>query len=235
MHRSFKPLVAVAALVPVAAGAAGLACARSTDGAAPRFSHPRTIDNPYLPISKTRRCEMRGVESGKQKLTIKVLLDRTRRFEINGQTVQAAIVKDRSWENGRLVERAYDYYAQADDGTVYYLGEDVNYYKSGRMTGHEGSWRYGVQTHTLGVAMPANPTVGDQWALESVGRIASEANALVQKLPSARVRGVVYRDVIRVRAKVEPDHEVENKLYGRGVGVLREAAPDGYVELVRCS
>ena len=49
------------------------------------------------------------------------------------------------------------------------------------------------------------------------------------------MRGVVYRNVRRVQGKVEPDHEVENKLYGRGCGVLREAAPDGYVELVRCS
>ena len=49
------------------------------------------------------------------------------------------------------------------------------------------------------------------------------------------MRGVVYHNVLRVQGKVEPDHEVENKLYGRGYGVLREAAPDGYVELVRCS
>jgi len=63
----------------------------------------------------------------------------------------------------------------------------------------------------------------------------TSARTLIEKLASARVRGVVYRNVLRVQGKVEPEHEVENKLYGRGYGVLREAAPDGYVELVRCS
>ena len=44
-----------------------------------------------------------------------------------GEAVEAAIVQDRGYHNGKLHEIALDYYAQADDGTVYYLGEDVNY------------------------------------------------------------------------------------------------------------
>ena len=235
MRRSTTALFAAASCLTVAAGTAGIAAGADSSSDGPRFTHPRTIDNPYLPISRYKRCTMRGVESGKKKLTIKVRLDRTRRCTVTGQSVDATMILDRSWENGKLVEKTYDYYAQADDGTVYYLGEDANYFKNGHLTGHEGSWRFGEQTQTLGGAMPAKPTTGAQWSLESVGSIASEANSMTAHLATARIRGVSYRDVIRVRAKVEPDHEIENKLYARGFGVLREAAPDGYVELVRCS
>src|SRR4051794_23466682 len=161
MTTKIRLAIAVAAVAAV--GAPGVASGADV----PQFSHPRAIDNPYLPIAKFQRCVMRGVESGKRKLTVKRLLDRTRVFRIGDQSVRAAMILDRSWENGRLVEKTYDYYAQADDGTVYYLGEDANYYKNGRVTGHEGSWRYGRETQTLGVAMPANPAVGDNWSLES--------------------------------------------------------------------
>src|SRR3954451_5851786 len=189
MFKTIKPAIAVAAIAAVGAPAA------ASGADVPHFTNPRTIDNPYLPISRFHRCVMRGVENGKKKLTIKRLLDRTRVFRIGDHDVRAAMILDRSWEDGRLVEKTYDYYAQADDGTVYYLGEDANYYKNGRVTGHEGSWRFGHETQTLGVAMPSNPAVGDQWALESVGQIASEANSLSQRLATARVRGVRYRDV----------------------------------------
>ena len=84
---------------------------------------------------------------GKRVRADKRLLGRTEGFEVGGRRIEAAIVQDRSFHNGTLHEIALDFYAQADDGTVYYLGEDVDYYdKRGHVTGHHGSFRYGEDT-----------------------------------------------------------------------------------------
>ena len=65
------------------------------------------------------------------------------------------IVEDRAFADGELVERTLDYYAQADDGTVYYLGEHVSNIENGKVVDHHGTWLFGKDTDVPGVAMPA--------------------------------------------------------------------------------
>ena len=70
------------------------------------------------------------------------------------------MIQDNAYEDGKLVERTLDYFAQADDGTVHYLGEHVNNIRRGRVIDHNGSWLYGKHTDVLGVAMPAARSSG---------------------------------------------------------------------------
>jgi hypothetical protein len=198
------------------------------------FSHPRQIDNPYLPLTKFERCELRGQEGGADARVVRRLLDRTKKFEFNGRTVRAAVIEDRAFEDGQLVERTLDYFAQADDGTVYYVGEDVDNYENGRVVNHEGSWLYGRDTDMLGVAMPGRPRVGSRWRFEDVPGITTESNRVVERLARVRARGKTYRNVIRVRERTSPGGEIEYKLYARGTGLIRERPPDGRVELESC-
>ena len=166
-----------------------------------QFSNPRQIDNPYLPLTKFSRCELRGQEEGTRARVVRRLLDRTKPFEFGGRTVRAIVIEDRAFEDGELVERTLDYFAQADDGTVYYVGEDVDNYRNGKVVNHEGSWMYGRDTSKLGVAMPAGPQVGDRWRFEDVPGITVESDRVVSKLASLRVGGKTYTDVIRVRER----------------------------------
>src|SRR5207237_3944822 len=94
-----------------------------------KFSHPRDITNPYLPLVSLKQDILEGKEGGKTiriERTAKPDLHKT--FRIGKQTVEALAVEDREWENGELTEVAMDYFAQADEGTVMYLGEDVDEY-----------------------------------------------------------------------------------------------------------
>ncbi len=202
---------------------------------APAFGHPTRITNPYLPLSKYRTCTLTGTEDGKHVRVVRRLLDRTEHFAVGGATVTAAVVEDRDYADGRLVERTLDYFAQADDGTVYYLGEDVDDYKNGKVTGHHGAWRYGRDTDKLGVAMPARPRVGTTWRNEDVPGITTESDRVVEKLAHVRIRGRTYGALIRVRESISPEGETEYKLYARGTGVVRESPPDGRVELRSCA
>jgi hypothetical protein len=220
----------VAALLAAGVGAGAAAPAETT-----RFSQPRQIDNPYLPLTRFSRCELRGQEEGTRERVVRRLLDRTMPFEFRGRTVRAIVIEDRAFSDGELAERTLDYFAQANDGTVYYVGEDVDNYRNGRVVNHEGSWMYGRDTSKLGVAMPARPQVGDRWRFEDVPGITVESDRVVDRLARVRVRGKTYRDVIRVRERLHPEGETEHKLYARGTGLIRERPPGGQVDLVGCS
>jgi hypothetical protein len=225
-----------------AAGAVALGAAVAADGASgssaaagPVFSRPTTIDNRYLPLSAKRRCELRGrADDGTRERTVTTVLDRTRRFSIDGNQVDAAIIRDDAYEDGELVERTRDYYAQADDGTVYYLGEQVSNIRRGKVVNHHGSWLYGRDTDVPGVAMPAEPKVGDQYRFEDVPGVTAESNRVEEAGLRVRVHGRLFTDVIRIQEFIQPEGEVEYKLYAPGVGLVVEYPPDGRTALVGC-
>jgi hypothetical protein len=204
-------------------------------GAVPGFTAPTTIDNPYLPLTKFKRCEFRGLQDdGTRERGVQKLLKRTRGFTINGQSVPAVVIQDSAFEDGKLVERTLDYFAQADDGTVHYLGEHVNNIRRGRVVNHNGSWLYGRHTDVLGVAMPTSPELGAQWRLEDVPGITTESDRVEETGMRARIRGRLYTDVIRTQEFIQPEGEVEYKLYARGQGVITEYPPDGRSVLHHC-
>jgi len=204
----------------------------ATDSGAPRFTNPAKVTNPYLPLSKTQSLEYRGTNDGARIRAVKTRLDRTQPFTVKGQRVEAAIVEDRGFEDGELHEIALDFYAQADDGTVYYLGEDVNYYKKGRVVGHEGAFRYGRDTDVLGVAMPAAPEPGAEFKFEDVPKVGSEQNRVAKMGGRASFGGTDYTDVLAVEGLVLPDREKEVKYFARGVGLVRETGPKSDVRRV---
>jgi hypothetical protein len=147
--------------------------------------------------------------------------------------VRALVVEDRAFNDGVLHEVALDYYAQADDGTVYYLGEDVDIYdKTGtRVVSHEGAFLYGRETDTLGVAMPADPQVGERYVFERIPGQGSESNRVLATDARLRVPAGRFRGVLKVRADHLPDREREFKWYVRGRGLAKEQGPTGGVEL----
>jgi hypothetical protein len=245
MERKRRLLVVGSAVTALAAAGTGTAIAVSGDddaitgggaaAAGPGFSRPTTIDNRYLPLTTRRRCELRGrTADGTRERTVTTLLDGTRRFDIDGQQVDAAIIRDDAYEDGKLVERTRDYYAQADDGTVYYLGEHVSNFRRGKVVNHHGTWLYGRHTDVPGVAMPADPKVGDQYRFEDVPGVTTESNRVEEVGLRARVNGRLLTDIIRIQEFIQPEGEVEHKLYAPGVGLVVEYPPDGRSALVGC-
>jgi hypothetical protein len=94
-----------------------------------KFSHPREITNPYLPLASLKQDILEGKEGSKElriERTIKQELRKT--FKVGKQNVEVLVMEDREFESGKLSEITLDYFAQVDDGAVYYMGEDVDEY-----------------------------------------------------------------------------------------------------------
>jgi hypothetical protein len=195
------------------------------------FSHPLDITNPYLPLAFLKQDVLEGSEDGK-----KVRIERTakpdmhRTFRIGGKNVEAFVVEDREWEDGQLAEVAIDYFAQADDGSVCYLGEDVDEYANGKLKGHEGSWALGRDTDVPGIIIPAHPKVGGQFQSEDVSKDISENDEVTSVAENVTVPLGTYQNCVKIKESLA-DGTVEHKFYAKGIGVVRELPSVGDVVL----
>jgi hypothetical protein len=197
-----------------------------------KFSHPRDLTNPYLPLASLKQDVLEGAEDGKKvRVERTALPDKHKFFKIAGQKVDAAVFEDRAWLNGELEEVATDYFAQDDDGNIYYLGEDVYEYTGGKLTGHDGAWLLGKDTKTPGLIMPAHPHVGDQFKSEDVSKEISESDEIVSLSETVTVPAGTYQNCLKI-AEHPAGEDVEYKYYAPGVGVVREVPAGGDEQLV---
>lgn len=227
-HKSLAVLLATSCLAGTSAAGAAHRSAPERRG----FTNPAEITNPYLPISSFRECRLAGDDEGTKLKVTRTLLNRTKAFRLQGQQIEAAVVRDRVIGDGKLIELTHDYFAQNDAGTVFYLGEQVNEYEPGKPVSHEGQWLLGRDTNHPGVLMPAHPQVGDSFKSERVPGITHEVDHVVAGNGHAVVNGHTYRHVIKVRENARPPRETEFKQYARGIGVISEA--NGGVRLRGC-
>lgn len=136
------------------------------DVAMPTFSDPLHVTNPLFPVSDQGSVLLLGHVEGEPFRTEVTLLPGTRIVEWQGQRVEALVSQYVAFLDGRITEVAYDLYAQADDGSVWYLGEDVFDFRDGAIVVTEGSWLAG-RDGPPAMIMPADPQVGDVYRPEN--------------------------------------------------------------------
>jgi hypothetical protein len=226
-YLTFLLAAGAAGLVLRACGSSGVASAQTP---APVFTNPTAITNRYLPLASLNQDILEGRDEGKAVRIERTRKEGTRTFTVNGQSVAAYIMEDRELVAGQLKEVTFDYFAQADDGTVYYLGEDVDIYENGKVVSHEGAWLYGVHTQKLGVIMPAQPKVGDKFQIEDVPGITKEAAEVVSVSETVTVPAGMFTGCARIKETLT-DGGVDYKYNAPGVGVIKEVSADGEVTL----
>ncbi|HEV8572530.1 MAG TPA: hypothetical protein VGR49_05725 [Actinomycetota bacterium] len=136
------------------------------DVAMPTFSDPTDISNPLFPVSDQESVLMLGTVDGKSFRTEVTLLPYTRIIEWEEQRVETLVSQYNAFLDGSIEEVAYDYYAQADDGSVWYFGEDVFDFRDGAIVVTEGTWLAG-RDGPAAMIMPGDPHVGDVYRSEN--------------------------------------------------------------------
>ena len=198
-----------------------------------KFSHPRDITNPWLPLSSLKQDVIEGAEGGKKTRVLRTVMPDVRRsFKVGDQWVEALVVEDRAFEDGKIAEVAIDYFAQDDNGTVYYFGEDVDEYKDGKVINHDGSWLLGRDTPVPGVLFPGEVKPGAKWVSEDVSAEISEKDEIVSVSETVTVPAGTFKNCVKVKESLG-DGTTEYKYYAKGVGVIREQPPEGDELLVK--
>ena len=108
------------------------------DTAMPTFSDPTNITNPLFPVSQQESVVLLGHVDDEPFRTEVTLLPETRIIGWQGQQIEVAVSQYNAFLGGRIAEVAYDLYAQADDRSVWYFGEDVFDFRDGAIVVTEG-------------------------------------------------------------------------------------------------
>jgi hypothetical protein len=137
------------------------------DLAVPTFSDSTEVSNPLFPVSRQASVLLLGRVDGKAFRTEVTLLPETRIIEWQGQRIEALVSQYVAFLDGRIHEVAYDFYAQDDRGSVWYLGEDVFNFEDGAIADTHGTWIAG-KDGPAAMIMPAEPQVGDVYRPENI-------------------------------------------------------------------
>jgi hypothetical protein len=187
------------------------------------------IDNPYFPLVPGTTFAYDGVKTDpdtgeveNEEIIVEVL-NQTR--TVAG--IEARVVRDRVWLEGLLIEDTFDWYAQDDNGHVWYLGENVTDYEYDDdrnliRTSHPGAWETGVDGALPGYIMEASPQVDDHYYQEFYAGVAEDR---------ARVMGIgemhtiplgSFDGILRTRDFTTDVETYGEKFYAPRVGTIME-------------
>ena len=206
------------------------------------FSNPLNINNPLFPLiaGKTYIYRGNGADGCEED-----------RMAITNQTkviarVTARVVHDQVYVGATcasrmvLAEDTFDWYAQDNNGNVWYLGEDS---KECDVAGHcvqsAGSWQAGVNGARAGIIMLINPHQGDHYYQEySAGVAEDQATVAAVDITVVLTRPDAipprhFQRCIKTReyTRLEPG-ATGYKYYCPGIGDVMEDEKDIHSELV---
>ncbi|MEV4429706.1 hypothetical protein ACIGN6_00485 [Streptomyces sp. NPDC053792] len=188
------------------------------DRGTPVFSHPTDVTNPLHASSRIQQVIYDGHVDGKPFRTELTLLPDIKTITVNGEQVRARSLQYVSFSDGRVQEVATDWFAQADDGSVWYLGEDVFNYEDGVVADTGGTWRAG-KSGPAAMIMPHEPKAGDVFRPENSPGVVFEevtVKAVGQTVPGpyGPVEGAITTTEINL------DGSREDKVIAPGYGEL---------------
>ena len=186
------------------------------DRTTPVFSRPTEITNPLFPVAAVAQSLQLGTADGEPFRAEVTLLPATKPITWNGRQVPTRIHQYVAYSNGRILEVALDWYAQADDGSVWYFGEDVFNYEDGVVADTDGTWLAGKHGPP-GMIMPADPSPGQVYRPENIPELVFEqvtVKSTGQTVPGPRgpVDGAV------VVSELHLDGAREAKTFAPGYG-----------------
>ena len=137
-----------------------------------------------------------------------------------------------------LIEDTFDWYAQDEEGNVWYFGEDTKELdENGNVVSTEGSWEAGVNGAEPGIIMLAEPKKGDKYQQENAPDVAEDMAQVIGFEDSVCVPYGCFEDVLVTKEWTPLEQGmVEHKYYAQGVGfIFGEMVKGGeeQIELVR--
>lgn len=159
------------------------------------------------------------LEGGDTKLQITVLEDTK---TVDG--VLTRVVEEREWEDGELFEVSRNYFAICEaTNDVYYFGEDVEFYKNGKVANHEGSWLAGQDGNKAGLIMPGAPQPKMKYYQEIAPGLAMDRAEVVSLDETCETPAGTFSECLKVKEGTALNFlEVEYKYYAQNIGLVSD-------------
>lgn len=182
------------------------------------------VDNAYFPLTPGTVFVYRGEKDGRPEIN-RVHVTRSTKTILG---VQCITVLDTVLVDGEVEEATVDWYAQDDQGNVWYFGEDSKELANGQVVSTEGSWQAGVDGARPGIVMEAQPEVGDTYYQEFLKHVAEDQARVLSLSGSVTVPYGPFTGCLVTRewTHLSPG-VVEHKLYARRVGNVQTITVKG--------
>jgi len=159
------------------------------------------------------------LEGGDTKLEITVLDDTK---TIAG--VDTRVVEEREWKEGKLYEVSRNYFAMCEQTKdVFYFGEDVDFYRDGKIVKHEGSWLAGKNGNKPGLMMPGTPKVGMKYYQEIAPGVAMDRAEIVSLDETCKTPAGTFPRCLKVKEGSAIEiFAKEYKYHAPEIGLVRD-------------
>jgi hypothetical protein len=179
--------------------------------------------NPYFILEPGYRAMLR---KGGEEVT-KTVLNETK--VVDG--VETRVVEERETKNGQVAEVSRNFFAiSRRTNSVYYFGEEVDFYENGKVVNHEGAWLSGVNGARFGLMMPGTVLIGGRHYQEIAPKHAMDRAEILSMTETVTTPAGTFKNCLKVEetSPLEPGVK-ELKYYAPGVGLVH----DGKQELLK--
>jgi hypothetical protein len=192
------------------------------------FTKPLKIDNPYWPLEPGTIFKYQPMPNEENVVNTIIVTNRKKKITLeDGRKIVCRVVYDTETVGDKLTEETFDWYAQDDDGNIWYFGEDTIEYLYDENwnlveTSTEGSWEAGVDGALPGYVMLAEPTPGICYQQEYYeGEAEDTAKVLRLDAKVTLENGDSYENCLETKEWTNLDPGVvEHKYYAPGVGLV---------------
>ena len=187
------------------------------------------VDNPYFPLTPGTTYIYEG-ETAEGTERVEVVVTHDTQVVMGVTCIE---VRDTVYLNGEVIEDTFDWYAQDNQGNVWYFGEDTKEYENGQVVSTAGTWKGGVDGAQPGIIMLAQPEVGHLYRQEYYAGEAEDMAEVISISESATVAYGSYDNLVMTREWTPLTLGLaENKYYAQGIGLVLEVMVEGGSERI---
>jgi len=134
------------------------------------------------------------------------------------------VVEEKEWKDGNLYEISRNYFAMCEQRKdVFYFGEDVDFYKDGKVVRHEGAWLAGTDGYRAGLIMPGTPKVGMKYYQEIAPGVAMDRAEIISLDERCKTPAGTFSNCMKVRESTPLEvGQKDYKYYAPGIGLVQD-------------
>jgi hypothetical protein len=182
--------------------------------------------NPYFVLTPGWQLVLEGNPDGKKTVLTITVLNETK--VVDG--VETRVVEEKETEHGQLVEISRNYFAISKrTNDVFYFGEDVDIYKHGKITSHDGAWLSGVGGARFGLMLPGSPRIGARYHQEVATGVALDRVEIISVSERLETPAGKFEHCLKTEESSGLEQGSAPKYYAPGIGLIY----DGELKLVK--
>lgn len=185
-------------------------------------SFSSTGSNTYFILQPGYQTVFEGIDEDiDTKLTTTVLNETKVVDDIDTRIVEERAVNAKT---GDVFEVSRNYFAICKEtNSVFYFGEDVDWYKDGNIINHTGSWLHGANNAEAGLMMPGIVLIGLRYNQETAPGVAIDRAEIMSLTETVKTpAGTFVNSLLEKDTDGLDPEEATSRYYAPGVGQIKD-------------